>query len=148
MGRQTSKHATLEEIAALRRRGRAVVFITFPGRTPHNLLVRRRHDELHREAGAGPVLTLLTNVSVPAGPGGGRVVQRQRWFTIVDADETIAGRARGFAEALDHMPRVSAKTFVTHASAPRPQPQPPAQTPKTQSRLVSASQKKRPVSIV
>jgi hypothetical protein len=109
LGTETAKHATLSEIRLLRKPGRAVVFITFPGRNmSHDALVRRLHDQLSAEADAESVITLRTNVAVPRAEGARSYVQRQRWFTVVDPDAELIARARGFANALASIPRVRA----------------------------------------
>jgi hypothetical protein len=36
-------------------------------------------------------------------------VQRQRWFTLIDADEDLIVRARAYADAISRIPRVSAE---------------------------------------
>lgn len=45
VGSETEKHATFTEIRLLRRPGRAIVFITFPGRSlTHDTLLRQLHE--------------------------------------------------------------------------------------------------------
>jgi hypothetical protein len=110
VGSETEKHATFTEIRLLRRSGRAVVFITFPGRSlTHDALLRQLHERLGVEAGVENVITLRTNVSVPRAPGSRSYVQRQRWFTIVDPDAELTARAQAFAKALASVPRVRAR---------------------------------------
>ena len=107
LGPETSKHATFSEIRLLRRPRRAIVFITFPGRSaPHGTLVKRLHERLTVEGEAKTALTLRTNISVPLSAGSESYVQRQRWFTVVDADAELAVRLRSFAATLDTVPRV------------------------------------------
>lgn len=114
LGEQTTKHATFQEIRLLRRPDRAIVFITFPGRSmPHHALVQRLHEQLIVESDAKSIVTLRTNVSVPRGTGSRSYVQRQRWFTVVDADTTVVARARAFADALGFVPRVRARLDCT-----------------------------------
>ena len=110
LGKESPKHATLSEIRLLRKAGRAIVFITFPGRSkPHEVLVQQLHNQLLGEAGAGSVITLRTNVSVPYIRRAGLYVQRQRWFTVVDPDAELTARAREFVDSLTSIPRVRAK---------------------------------------
>lgn len=109
LGPDPEKHATLSEIRLLRRPGRAIVFITFPKREPHDFLVQRLHEQLSVEAGAENVITLRTNVSVPRTEGSRFYVQRPRWFTVVDPDSTLVARARAFTDALASVPRVRAR---------------------------------------
>lgn len=107
IGAETEKHATFSEIRLLRRSDRAIVFITFPGRSmTHDALLRRMHENLRIETGAESAITLRTNVSVPRVKGSRSYVQRQRWFTIVDPDAELTARAQAFANALDSVPRV------------------------------------------
>ncbi len=90
VGAETEKHATFSEIRLLRRLGRAIAFITFPGRsTTHDALLRQLHERLVVEADAE--------------------MQRQRWFTIIDADAELLARAQAFATALASVPRVRAR---------------------------------------
>ena len=110
IGAETEKHATLAEIRLLRKPGRAIVFITFPGRNlKHDALLRQLHERLAVEVGAETVMTLRTNVSVPRSAGSHSYVQRQRWFTVVEPDAELTARAQGFAIALASVPRVRAR---------------------------------------
>ncbi|MGH2616605.1 MAG: hypothetical protein ACRDJC_15315 [Thermomicrobiales bacterium] len=110
LGKETAKHATFSELRLLRRPGRAIVFITFPGKSlPHDALLQQLHDRLISEAGAETVITLRTNVSVPRAEDSPYFVQRQRWLTVVEPDDTLIVRARTFASALAAVPRVRAR---------------------------------------
>ena len=110
LGAETEKHATFSEIHLLRKPGRSIVFITFPGRSmTHDALLQQLHERLVAEADAQDVLTLRTNVSVPRAAGSRSYVQRQRWFTIVDPDAELTSRAQSFAAALASVPRVRAR---------------------------------------
>ena len=114
VGAESEKHATFTEIRLLRRLGRAVVFITFPGRNlKHDALLRQLHERLAVEVGAGNVITLRTNVSVPRAAGSRSYVQRQRWFTVVEPDAELTARAQAFAIALASVPRVRARLEST-----------------------------------
>lgn len=107
LGVESEKHATYPEIGLLRRPGRTIVFITFPGRSMrHDALAQRLHEQLSVEIGAKKVVTLRTNVSVPCAEWPRSYVQRQRWFTVVDPDAELIARARGFANTLVSIPRV------------------------------------------
>lgn len=107
LGDETTKHATFLEVRLLRKPGRAIAFITFPGRSmPHDRLVRHLHERLRVEAGAESVVTLRTNVSVPRAAGSRSYVQRQRWFTVVDPDAELTARVYAFAKTLGPVPRV------------------------------------------
>ena len=110
VGAETKKHATFTEILLLRKPGRAIVFITFPGRNlKHDSLLRQLHERLAAEVGAETVITLRTNVSVPRSTGSNSYVQRQRWFTVVEPDDELTARAQAFAIALASVPRVRAR---------------------------------------
>jgi hypothetical protein len=114
VGAETEKHATLTEIGLLRKPGRAIVFITFPGRNlKHDALLRQLHERLAVEVGAENVITLRTNVSVPRAAGSRSYVQRQRWFTVVEPDAELTARAQAFAIALASVPRVRARLEST-----------------------------------
>lgn len=110
LGKKDKKHATESEVQLLWRPGRAIVFITFPGRTaPHDMQVKRLHEQLSVIAGGAAVVTLRTNVSVARAQGAGSNVQLSRWLTIVDPDATLLARARKFADSLTTIPRVRAR---------------------------------------
>jgi hypothetical protein len=110
VGGETEKHATFSEIRLLRKPERAIVFITFPGRSmKHDALLQQLHERLMVEADAGNLITLRTNVSVPRTAGSRSYVQRQRWFTVVDPDAELTARAQAFATALASVPRVRAR---------------------------------------
>jgi hypothetical protein len=110
IGAETGKHATFTEIRLLRRPGRAIVFITFPGRNmTHDALLRQLHERLTIEVDAENVVTLRTNVSVPRAGGSRSYVQRQRRFTIVDPDAGLTARAQAFATPLASVPLVRAR---------------------------------------
>src|SRR5579875_685353 len=109
IGEETEKHATFSEIRLLRKPGRAIVFITFPGRSmKHDALLQQLHERLAVEADAENIVTLRTNVSVPAAERPRSYVQRQRWFTVIDPDAELIARARAFASNLTCIPRVRA----------------------------------------
>ena len=111
LGEPTSKHATLDEVCNLRRPGRSIVFITFPGRQmPHEQLLASLHEQLARKANV-KALTLRTSVAVPSVRRPGAVVPRQRWFTIVDPDLELTARASRFAQTLAHVPRVRVQLY-------------------------------------
>jgi hypothetical protein len=81
VGGETEKHAAFTEIRLLRKPGRAMVFIAFPGRNlTHDALLRQLHERLAIEADVENVITLRTNVSVPRAAGSRSYMQRQRWF--------------------------------------------------------------------
>lgn len=110
VGQESEKHATHNEIRLLRKPGRAIVFITFPGRNmKHEVLVQHMHKRLATETGAKNVITLRTNVSVPRSEGSRSFVQRPRWFTVVDPDVELIARAETFAKSLEAVPRVTAR---------------------------------------
>jgi hypothetical protein len=110
LGAETTKHATLLEIRLLRRPGRAIVVITFPGRRmTHAALVQQLHERIRSETSAETVITLRTNVSVPRAAGSRSFVQRQRWFTVVDPDAALVIKAQAFADRLASIPQVRAR---------------------------------------
>jgi hypothetical protein len=110
LGKDSLKHATFSEVRLLRKEGRAVVLISFPGRNlPHDVLMENLHERLRNEAGASAVLTLRTNVSVRSLKRSNYFVQRQRWLTLVDPDPELVTRAQRFADALSLIPRVRAR---------------------------------------
>ena len=106
IGDPTERHATFYEIQTLKKSGRAVVFITFPGRIKRDDLIAQLHERLINEAGSASAVTLWISVSVLCRPGSKFYVPRERWFTIVDPDKELVARARAFAAALQTVPRV------------------------------------------
>lgn len=110
LGEATKKHATFSELRLLRQLGRAVAFISFPGRSmKHDALVQHLHDRLAEETGADRILTLRTSVSVLRSAGSAFLVPRQRWFTVIDVDDALIDRATQYAGRLNAMPRVKAE---------------------------------------
>ncbi len=109
LGRATRKHATLAEIHALRDSKRTIVLISFPHRNnTHMAQLLELQTRITREAGARRVVTLRTNVSVPTTSGSTRLVQRQRWFTLVDSDDVLDSRLYHFQQRLSSLPRTRA----------------------------------------
>lgn len=112
LGAKKEKHATLSEVGLLRRPGRAVVFITFPGRNmPHDALAQQLHERLRGELGTKDIYTLRTNVSIPRAVGSHLYVQRQRWFTVIDPDAELIARAHALTAALKFIPQVSVRPY-------------------------------------
>lgn len=109
LGDASEKHATYDELRLSRKAGRALVFITFPNRTPHDAQLRRIRERLAADAGAESVMTLRTSASVPCGNGSPYFVPRLRWFTLVDPDAALIARVERFAKALEGIPRVRVK---------------------------------------
>jgi hypothetical protein len=95
----TEKHTTVAEVAALRRPGRAVVLIKFPGRNDtHEKQIEAYHGLLRDQTGAVTMVTVRTCVSIGV-LNKRRMLQkvpRVRWFTIVDADDALVKRAEQF----------------------------------------------------
>ncbi|MGO4438567.1 hypothetical protein [Rhizobium sp. RAF56] len=113
VGAGSPKHATFAEVRLLRKPGRAVVFITFPSKgKKHDEQLHQLHERLRAETGASEIATLRTNVSVPRGDGSAYVVQRQRWFTVVDYSAELIARAQAFVLAVSTVPRVRARLDV------------------------------------
>lgn len=112
-GKESEKHATASEIRLLRGAGRAIAFITFPGRKmKHHALLEQLHERMIAETGTKNLITLRTNISVPRA-GSTSFVQRQRWFTVVDPDAELTSRAQAFALALEAVPRMRAVLHLT-----------------------------------
>jgi hypothetical protein len=114
VGAESIKHATFSEIRLLRRARRVIVCITFPHR---NLSYQDQLEELHEriisKTGANQIATLKINVSISRGDGSRFVVQRQRWFTILDADSEVMTRVVSFAKAVSTVPAVTARLVGT-----------------------------------
>lgn len=98
LGRLTPRHATLEEIKALRRPGRTIVLIKFPGRVPFDIQEDDYHAILQAETGAERIMTLRSSVAVPS--ANGQKVPRFRWFTLLDHDGTLADQVSAFTNRL------------------------------------------------
>jgi len=117
VGKESERHATLAEIAAMRRPGRTVVLIKFPGRgTTHAEQIEEHHTSLPSGSGALSAVTVRTNVFVNSG-GLTRGIPRARWFTLVDADNLLIERAEQFAARLNGIDKCSA--HVVHGSEKR-----------------------------
>jgi hypothetical protein len=114
LGRPSRKHATIDDIANLRRSGRTVCFIVFPGRThPHDRLVEHLHSRLLNEARANSAATLRTSVSLLGRNG---YLPRSRWFTLVDPAPSDVEQLDAFARRLAAMPRTRADVFPRTAA--------------------------------
>lgn len=114
LGDTSKKHATYSELGRLRKSGRPVAFITFPGRQfTHDVMVSNLHHHLKSMCGVGSAITLRTTVSVPRALGSPYVVQRQRWFTVTDPDEVLVERAARFAAHLSQHRRAKATLDVS-----------------------------------
>jgi hypothetical protein len=101
VGPTTERHATTAEVAAMRRPGRAVVLIKFPGRRQkHSQQIEDYHNLLHDRAGTLSVVTVCTCVWLKQ--------PRTRWFTIVDADSALIARAEDFARLLNGIEKCGA----------------------------------------
>lgn len=72
------------------------------------MYLQRLHKQLSAQTGAKEVVTVRTNVSVPAAERPHSHVQRQRWFTLIDPDAELIARARAFAGKFTCIPRVRA----------------------------------------
>jgi hypothetical protein len=108
VGNASQRHATVAEIAAIRKPGRTVVLIKFPGRDKtHAEQIEDYHTSLLSGAGARSAITLCTNVFI-SNSGQTRGTPRARWFTLVDADDLLIERAKQFAARLDEIDKCSA----------------------------------------
>jgi hypothetical protein len=110
VGAASERHATVEEIAAMRRPGRVVALIKFPKRENHGLQVKKHHSLLEAQTGTTRLVTVRTCVSVVVVNKGGRpqTVPRNRWFTIIDADDCLIERAKQFARDLNDIEKCKA----------------------------------------
>jgi hypothetical protein len=91
----TKRHATMAEIQTLRRPGQAIVVIKFPARESHDGQLTRYHASLRAQTGCSSLATLRTTVLIKQ--------PTSRWFTIIDADETLMARAERFAHLLNEI---------------------------------------------
>lgn len=106
----SGRHATLDEVAAMRQEGRTVVLIKFPGRQNHNKQIALHHNLLQAQTGAASTVTLRTCVSVAVVNKNGfrQSVPRVRWFTLVDADDVLVERTRQFVRRLNEIEKCKA----------------------------------------
>jgi hypothetical protein len=109
LGRATERHVTPAEVAAIRCPGRAVVLIKFPGRQEHARQIQQYHNLLRGSAGASSIATVCTCVWIKQ--------PRCRWFTIIDGDQTLIGRAKHFAKLLNGIERCSADLVCEPSSS-------------------------------
>jgi hypothetical protein len=114
VGAASDRHATVEEIAGMRQPGRAVVLIKFPKHENHDVQVKEHHGLLQAQTGAVSLVTVRTCVSVAVVNKRGRLqrVPRDRWFTIVDADDPLIERAKQFARNLNGIEKCKADIVV------------------------------------
>jgi hypothetical protein len=113
VGPATERHATIAEVAAMRRPGRAVVLIKFPGRQQkHSQQIEDYHNLLHDQAGTLSVVTACTCVWLKQ--------PRTRWFTIVDADSALIARAEDFAHLLNGIDKCGADVVCGRWGAGNP----------------------------
>lgn len=111
MGSRSAKHATWGELRSLVGSDRCAVFITFPGRTPHNEQAERLHDQVRAETGCKAVMTIRTSVAVPATKPGA-FVPRARWFTLINPCDALRERLEMFAERMSAQQRMSASIYI------------------------------------
>lgn len=109
LGQSAQKHATLPEVRQLRRKGRAIVFISFPRRTTHDQQIKDLHQQLKATSGAETVVTLRTTISIARAAGSRSTVPRARWFTMIDPDDALLTRAEMFAATLNSIPYVRSR---------------------------------------
>lgn len=98
LGRPSPRHVTLEEIRALRRPGRTIALIKFPGRVTFDAQEDAYHAGLKAGTGANRVITLRSSVAIPG--SNGRKVPRFRWFTLLDYDDALADHVTAFTARL------------------------------------------------
>jgi hypothetical protein len=111
LGKPDALHATLEEIAAMRKPGRALVLIHFPSfAEKHDLQIASHHDALFQNAKTESLFTIKTRVTVHRQDpyGDGMPLQRSRWFTVIDGDDVIRKRAEDFVEKFKRIKGCSA----------------------------------------
>ena len=103
IGYMSRQHATLAEVAAMRSSGRAVVVIKFPGRQNHDIQIAAYHSLLRDHLRSVSVITVRTCVSIEILNKNreSQKLPRIRWFTILDADDVLIGRAETFAKQIE-----------------------------------------------
>lgn len=107
VGQAGVKHATWGEVRGFVGGNRCVVFIKFPGRSSHSEQAIQLHEMAAKETGCDNIVTLRTNVSVPATKSG-CFVPRIRWFTLINPCKLLHERLETFADAINACPRMSA----------------------------------------
>jgi hypothetical protein len=88
-----------------------VVLIKFPARENHDSQLEAYHGLLLDHAGAVSIVTVRTRVWLQQ--------PSLRWFTIIDADDSLVERAKQFAHALNGIERCSADVVCGLWSAER-----------------------------
>jgi len=109
VGEPSERHVSLTELAAFHATGATVVFISFPERRRHDLLVEELHQLVLRQTKCATVATLRTTVRVPYGIPLTGWVPRARWFTIVEPGEVLSERLKAFNDKLGTVPYVRAQ---------------------------------------
>jgi hypothetical protein len=130
VGGASERHTTVAEVASMRRPGRTVVLIKFPGRENHGQQLDEYHSLLRRGTGSSSVITVRTCVSVGVLSKNGKRqgVPRIRWFTLLDADDALIERARRFADKLNGIESCKADA-ICGASGCAIQPPSPREVP-------------------
>jgi hypothetical protein len=122
VGKASEQHATAAEVAAIRKPGRAVVLIKFPGRAEkHEEQINKYHTSLLTQTDALSAITVTTCVSVGVINKNGVLqgVPRVRWFTLIDADDVLIERAGHFASRLNEIEKCQAS--VVHGVTMSPE---------------------------
>lgn len=104
----TRRHTTLSEISSMRRSGRSIIIIKFPGRQEFAGQVRRHHNQLRDGTGTVNLFTVMTRVLVSLNDLSKTRVPRFRWFTVIDHDGFLIDRARAYVKILNEIEGVQA----------------------------------------
>jgi hypothetical protein len=107
---QTAKHCTFDEVAAIRRPGRAVVLIKFPAHRKHTLQLEQYHRDLLANTRCLSLLTLRISVHLKQ--------PSIRWFTILDGNDELCARAERFGALLNTIEGCKCETACFSCARP------------------------------
>jgi len=108
LNKVSKRHATSDEVKAMRRSGRAVAMIKFPARENYCTQLEAFHNLLGAQTGAVSIVTVRTCVWLGQ--------PRSRWFTIVDADHASVERVKQFAAKLNVIEKCRAEVTIVAAT--------------------------------
>lgn len=108
----TRRHATLSEISSVRRPGRSIIVIKFPGREEFASQLKKHHNQLKDGTGTVDLFTVMTRVSVSLNGRSKMRVPRFRWFTVIDTDGLLIDRALAYVKNLNEIEGVQAEVVL------------------------------------
>jgi hypothetical protein len=115
LGESKVEYATVDEIRSMRRERRTLVLIHFPSFAESwEQAVSAHHALISNATDAKNIFTIATSATVQRQNPfrNGVKIQRSRWFTVIDADKVIRGRAENFVKKLNSIEGCSSLIFA------------------------------------